>query len=300
MTDAPGSAEGLVQKPQAHYLPPGYTLARNDSPADGRDQTGVVGHPDLGDAERDREPQRRRRSATATSTTEPRPSTNRTAPCSSLPGSGSSPVEVSAAIEGLSANTTYHFRIVASNAGGTSAGEDETFTTPPERPTVLAETPTSLEQTSATLNATVNPNGAAVSDCHFDYGTSSFYGSSAPCSSLPGSGSSPVAVSAAIEGLSANTTYHFRIVATNAGGTSAGEDETFTTPPERPTVLAETPTSLEQTSATLNATVNPNGAAVSDCHFDYGTSTFYESTRPAPRCPAPDAARSKSRPRSKA
>jgi len=32
-TDAPGSAEGLVQKPLAHYLPPGYTLARNVIPA---------------------------------------------------------------------------------------------------------------------------------------------------------------------------------------------------------------------------------------------------------------------------
>ncbi len=32
-TDAPGSAEGLVQAPLAHYLPPGYTLARNVIPA---------------------------------------------------------------------------------------------------------------------------------------------------------------------------------------------------------------------------------------------------------------------------
>ena len=32
-TDAPGSAEGLVQAPLSHYLPPGYTLARNVIPA---------------------------------------------------------------------------------------------------------------------------------------------------------------------------------------------------------------------------------------------------------------------------
>ena len=47
-----------------------------------------------------------------------------------------------------------------------------------------------IDQTSATLNATVNPNGGTVTDCHFDYGTSESYGSSAPCASLPGSGSS--------------------------------------------------------------------------------------------------------------
>ena len=29
-TEAPGSDEGLVQKPQPEYLPPGYTLARNE------------------------------------------------------------------------------------------------------------------------------------------------------------------------------------------------------------------------------------------------------------------------------
>jgi hypothetical protein len=32
-TDAPGAAEGMVQTPLAKYLPPGYTLARNDVPA---------------------------------------------------------------------------------------------------------------------------------------------------------------------------------------------------------------------------------------------------------------------------
>jgi len=36
-------------------------------------------------------------------------------------------------------------------------------------------------------------------------------------------------VSAALESLGENTTYHFRVVATNAGGTSLGSDQTFTT-----------------------------------------------------------------------
>jgi hypothetical protein len=80
----------------------------------------------------------------------------------------------------------------------------------------------------------VNPNGQEVSDCHFDYGEDEAYGSSMPCSSLPGAGKSPVEVSTALAGLSANTTYHYRIVATNEGGTSYSEDERFTTlgPPD--------------------------------------------------------------------
>ncbi len=89
----------------------------------------------------------------------------------------------------------------------------------------------SLTKTSATLNASVNPDGGKVSDCHFDYGASPTYGSTAPCSALPGSGTNPVEVFANVTGLKANTTYHFRIVATNPGGTGSGADQTFTTLP---------------------------------------------------------------------
>ena len=199
-----------------------------------------------------------------------------TASCASLPGSGSSPVAVSAAVTGLTANTTYHFRISATNAAGTSKGSDETFKTLPNAPTVVTKPATSIAPTTATLNATVNPNGGEVSECEFEYGTTTAYGSTASCSSLPGSGSSPVAVSAAVAGLTANTTYHFRISATNAGGTSKGSDETFKTPPNAPTAVTGTATSVTQTSATLNATVNPNGGLVSVCVFEIAELKYYE------------------------
>jgi hypothetical protein len=87
----------------------------------------------------------------------------------------------------------------------------------------------------------VNPGGATVEDCHFDYGTSLSYGSSLPCASLPGAGNSPVAVSATALGLSAGTDYYYRIVATNAGGTSYGAAQAFTTPPAAPPLLPQAP-----------------------------------------------------------
>jgi len=99
----------------------------------------------------------------------------------------------------------------------------------PPAPTVVTKAASSIAQTTATLNATVNPEGSEVSKCEFEYGETNTYGKTAMCSSLPGSGTSPVAVSASLTGLSANTTRHFRISATNAGGTSKGADETFKT-----------------------------------------------------------------------
>jgi phospholipase C len=98
----------------------------------------------------------------------------------------------------------------------------------------------SITQSTAALNATVDPSGQALSDCHFEYGTSVFYESSVPCASMPESGS-PAAVSAHAEGLSANTTYHFRIVATNPSGTGFGADQSFTTLPNPPAVTLVTP-----------------------------------------------------------
>jgi hypothetical protein len=89
----------------------------------------------------------------------------------------------------------------------------------------------SVRPTSALLNATVNPNGANVTECAFEYGTTTSYGFDAPCSSLPRSGSSPVAVSGAVAGLAAGTTYHYRISAANVDGTGKGADRVFTTLP---------------------------------------------------------------------
>ena len=104
-------------------------------------------------------------------------------------------------------------------------------------PTVAGEPASAVTQTTATLNATVNPNGGEVSDCKLEYGTSSSYGSSAPCTPQPGSGTTPVPVSAAITTLTPNTTYHFRVTATNATGTTTGTDqdlETLTIAPPWP------------------------------------------------------------------
>jgi hypothetical protein len=101
---------------------------------------------------------------------------------------------------------------------------------PAAGPTVVTGSPSAVGTTSATVSGSVNPNGQATT-YHFDYGTSTSYGSQAPAPPDPsaGSGSASQAVSASLTGLSPGTTYHHRLVATNASGTRYGSDQTFVT-----------------------------------------------------------------------
>jgi thermitase len=103
------------------------------------------------------------------------------------------------------------------------------------RPTVNTTTASSITTGAATLNGVVNADGVLVSDCHFEFGTSESYGASVPCATPPGSGTTPVAVSATVNELSPSTTYHFRAVATNTSGTAYGEDQALVTLSAQPT-----------------------------------------------------------------
>ncbi len=78
-----------------------------------------------------------------------------------------------------------------------------------------------------TLEGLVNPEEGLVSDCHFEYGTGVSYGQSAPCTPAPGGGDEAVPVSAELLSPAVGT-YHYRVVATNKGGTSYGADRAFT------------------------------------------------------------------------
>jgi len=92
-------------------------------------------------------------------------------------------------------------------------------------PMVSTGTASSVTETSATLNGTVNPNGVSTT-YYFEYGTTTSYGSRTSEMNA-GSGDSAVSVSADIAGLTEETTYHFRLVATNTNGTTYGSDGTF-------------------------------------------------------------------------
>jgi phospholipase C len=98
-----------------------------------------------------------------------------------------------------------------------------------DRPVVETTTAAPVGPNTATLNGTVNAGTQALSSCTFEYGPSASYGSSAPCASVPSPGQGAVPVSAPVAGLTANSIYHFRVLAANASGTSFGADQQFST-----------------------------------------------------------------------
>ncbi len=85
--------------------------------------------------------------------------------------------------------------------------------------------------TTAILNGTVDPRDPDIAaSYHFEYGMSAAYGSTVPGSDAAvGSAAGGHSVSQALAGLQPATTYHYRIVASNAAGSSYGQDQTFTT-----------------------------------------------------------------------
>jgi alpha-tubulin suppressor-like RCC1 family protein len=206
-------------------------------------------------------------------------------PVQSLP-SGITAVTVTAPITGLSPNGTYHYQIVATNAGGTVSGLDETFQTlaagtPTARPSVTTGSPTDITTLTATLHGTVNPNGG-ITNGFFEYGTSTSYGS--VTSNLgAGSGNTPASVSAGITGLLPGTLYHYRLVAVNSLDTTHGADASFTTLFLPPTAVVGGSVALSTTAVRVSGTVHAHRASTL-VSFEYGTDgvSFPNSVTAAP------------------
>jgi hypothetical protein len=134
---------------------------------------------------------------------------------------------VSITVSNLAPGTTYHFRVVATSASGTTTAGDQSFATPGP-PIVHTDAASNIDKSKATLNGTVERNGHSTS-WYFEYGTSTSYGTRTSTTDASSSaGARPVSVT--VSNLAPGTTYHFRLVATNGSGTVTGSDATFMTP----------------------------------------------------------------------
>lgn len=167
-------------------------------------------------------------------------------------------------LTGLSPNTLYAYRLIATNGTGTATTETSTFTTAPGTPTIADPLVENLTQTSATVRSVVSGRGAAASVI-VRYGLLGLDSSVAatPAATDPAEGT---LVSALIPGLQPDMAYFYRIEATNSAGTTLSETKTFTTKSVSqfpPSVTGSMIANVSATGATISGTVAGGGSAAS-------------------------------------
>jgi hypothetical protein len=196
--------------------------------------------------------------------------------------------EYSEVIAGLTPGTEY--AVCVRVEGGTS--KEATITTPavsfttalpPETPQTTAANP--VAATTATLNGVLNPGNARTREpgtYEFRYKESANEcegenGKSVSATKPPGLNANEP-VQAPVTGLLPNTQYTFCLLAINEAGevSPPSGPKTFTTEAIPPNVTAEYPSELEATTATLNASIDPGGAATT-YHFEYLTAAQFEA-----------------------
>ncbi len=177
-------------------------------------------------------------------------------------GSGGRPIAVSKATEKVYL--------------GSASGEGQIWS-PGLPPSVTTGPPAAVGETTATLSGRVDPEipagGTPVESCQFEYGETTSYDHVAPC--VPATPySSATDVTADITGLSPASSYHYRLVAENAEGTTMGDDATVVTR-GLPSVTGERATGKIR-SATVRAEIDPFGYETS-CEVQYADQEEFEA-----------------------
>jgi phosphodiesterase/alkaline phosphatase D-like protein len=208
--------------------------------------------------------------------TDPSLTTGTTTTAAQAIGSGTSAVPLTAHLTGLQPGTKYYDEVVATSVGGTSTGSIGSFTTM-VLPTATTQPATAVTGTAATLNGSVNPEGADTSVV-FVYGTDSTLtsGTTTTTAQDAGSGSSAAAVNVNLTNLTPGTTYYDRVIATSTAGTTDGTILSFNTLQLPPAATTQAATDVTTTSATLNGSVNPQGSATT-VSFVFGTDSTLTS-----------------------
>ena len=166
-------------------------------------------------------------------------------------------------------------------SAGTTNGGDATFTTAPCPPSATTNAASAITLTGATLNGTVNDNGADTT-VTFDYGPTTEYGATAAGGTVAANAGN-TDVSGTLSGLACNTLYHFRVSATNSSGTTNGGDAMFTTdpcPPDAPTALMATPGDSQAVIA-FTAPASDGGSAITNYEYSTDNGTNWTARLPA-------------------
>jgi fibronectin type 3 domain-containing protein len=164
---------------------------------------------------------------------------------------------------GLTASTSYTYRVDATNAAGSSSfsntttGTTTAAGTPPSAPTNLANSVISSSQINLTWTASTGATGYMIQRC-----------AGASCTSFAQVGTSTTA-SYSNTGLTASTSYSYRVDATNAVGSSGFSNTTTGTTtaalPTAPSNLANSVISSSQINLTWTASTGATGYVIQRC-----------------------------------
>jgi hypothetical protein len=137
-------------------------------------------------------------------------------------------------------------------------------------PTATTVVPTEVTDAEAVLAGAVDPNDEVLGACSFEYGETVAYTQSIPCTVTATAVGGNQAVSAQISGLSANTVYHDRVIASSSAGTGAGLDRTFITGVSAQVAIVHPHPSIAGTPAVgQKLTCNPSTPAGSSTQLKY-------------------------------
>lgn len=200
-------------------------------------------------------------------------------------GDGTTDVDVSQTLTGLTKNTEYHVRLVAHRGLAPTTSAPVAFTTAdtPD-PTVGISAATDVVATSAILHGTVNPQGGQPASYRFevspDEGASwTAVDPDEDGDEDAGDGSSDVTVEATADNLAPGVAYRARLVVTKGTIVVTSDGVQFTTPPVAPEITPRPTTGITRTSALLRAGIRTYNDATS-YHFEYGPTTAYGQRLP--------------------
>ncbi len=191
-------------------------------------------------------------------------------------GAGSSSVTVSASLNSLISGTTYHYRLVATNAGGTTNGNDVTFITlaPPAPPSLTSPANGSTNlPLSDTLSWSASQNATRY---QVEVSTSTSF------SSMIINDSTVTSTSRITGALSGNTTYYWRVQASNTAGASGWSSAwsfTTLTPHTAPSVPSLTSPANGSTNLPLSDTLSWSASQnATRYQVEVSTSASFSST----------------------
>ena len=164
----------------------------------------------------------------------------------------------------LAPNTAYKYRAYAVTQSGTIYGSVQNFTTLAiNAPTVVTNAASAITETTATLNGTITPATEPITSQGFEWRVAN----TNIWMPITITGN---ALTHNLTGLTPNTSYEFRAMATTPTLTVYGEIETFTTLEiVYPIVITNPVTPTSSTSVTLTGTITAGSEAILSQGFEW-------------------------------